>query len=177
MRLSLRTERSERKWNKAVSIDQQSIPLGQPIQNGAQHHRRSFVPAHCMLCMRSAQWTRTNLRAFLPVADLSSRSLPRGLLGGNTCLRQPNARGEPRPMAGARHLDRDKARCTMHVSSSPPFRTRRATFTAPGSAPAVLLHGQEPHEASLRISPAYTEHSPCTACAFAGYLCSGLSAG
>ena len=54
-------------------------------------------------------------------------------------------------------MDRDKARCTMHVSSSPPFRTVRATFTAHGSTPSVLLHGQEHHEASLHISPAYTE--------------------
>jgi len=38
-------------------------------------------------------------------------------------------------------LDRDKARCTLHVSSSPPFSTRRATFTAPGSAPLIALHG------------------------------------
>ena len=63
---------------------------------------------------------------------------------------------ELRPEAGARQLDRDKARCTMHVSSSPPLRTRRATFTAPGSTPVVLLQGQHP-EAFLRISPAYTD--------------------
>jgi hypothetical protein len=68
----------------------------------------------------------------------------------------PNAAHQVRRAAGARQLDRDKARCTMHVSSSPPLRTRRATFTAPGSTPAVLLQGQHP-EAFLRLSPAYTD--------------------
>ena len=29
----------------------------------------------------------------------------------------------------------------MHVSSSPPFRTGRAAFTAPGSTPLIGLHG------------------------------------
>ena len=62
------------------------------------------------------------------------------------------------------------------VSSSPPLSTVRATFTAHGSAPAVLLHSLR-HEAFLRIAPAYTEHAPCPACAFAGDLCAGLSAG
>jgi hypothetical protein len=37
----------------------------------------------------------------------------------------------------------------------PPFSTVRATFTAHGSTPAVLLHSLR-YEASLRISPAYT---------------------
>ena len=46
-----------------------------------------------------------------------------------------------------------------HVSSSPPFRTVRAAFTAYGSTPAVLLLGQNHQEASLRISPAYTEYT------------------
>ena len=62
------------------------------------------------------------------------------------------------------------------VSSSPPLSTVRATCTAHGSAPAVLLHSLR-HAAFLRMSPAYTEHAPCTACACAGSLCSGLSAG
>jgi hypothetical protein len=53
----------------------------------------------------------------------------------------PNARGEPRPEAEARQLDRDKARCHMHVSSSPPLRTGLAALTAPGSAPVIVLHG------------------------------------
>ena len=38
-------------------------------------------------------------------------------------------------------MDRDKARCTLHVSSSPPLRTGRAAFTAPGSTPLLGLHG------------------------------------
>jgi hypothetical protein len=42
-----------------------------------------------------------------------------------------------------------------YVSSSPPFSTVRATFTAHGATPAVLLHSLC-HEAFLRISPAYT---------------------
>ena len=54
----------------------------------------------------------------------------------------PNAGGEPRPEAEARKLDRDKARCDMHVSSSPPFRTGLAALTAPGSAPVIVLHGK-----------------------------------
>ena len=41
------------------------------------------------------------------------------------------------------------------VSSSPPLSTVRATFTAHGATPAVLLHSLC-HEAFLRISPAYT---------------------
>src|SRR5262249_48321387 len=86
-----------------------------------------------------------------------------------------NTRPELLPEAGARQLDRDKARCTMHVSSSPPFRTRRATCTAPGSAPTVLLQDKHP-EAFLRISPA-PRYAPWTACAFAGDLCSSLSIG
>ena len=52
-----------------------------------------------------------------------------------------NARFQPLPEAGARELDRDKARCTMHVSSSPPLSTGRAACTAPGSAPVILLPG------------------------------------
>jgi hypothetical protein len=52
-----------------------------------------------------------------------------------------NARPELLLEAGARQLDRDKARCVLHVSSSPPFRTGLAAFTAPGSAPVLLLHG------------------------------------
>ena len=55
------------------------------------------------------------------------------------------------PEAGARELDRDKARCSMHVSSSPPFRTGLAALTAPGSAPVIILHGC--HEALVPISP------------------------
>jgi len=38
-------------------------------------------------------------------------------------------------------LDRDKARCHMHVSSSPLLRTGLATLTAPGSSPLIALHG------------------------------------
>src|SRR5688572_26759817 len=45
-----------------------------------------------------------------------------------------------------------------HVSSSPPFRTVRAAFTAYGSAPAVLLPGTH-QEASRRLSPASTEYT------------------
>ena len=88
----------------------------------------------------------------------------------------PNARGEPcqQPQRGSWVGTRRSA--VWPVSSSPPFSTARATFTAHGSTPAVLLHSLR-HEAFLRIAPAYTEHSPCTAGAFAGYLCSGLSAG
>ena len=54
-------------------------------------------------------------------------------------------------------MDRDKARCTMHVSSASPLRIVRAALTAYGSTPAVLLPGQESHEASRRIAPASTE--------------------
>jgi hypothetical protein len=43
----------------------------------------------------------------------------------------------------------------LYVSSRPPFRTGLTAFTVSGSTPAVLLHGRH-HEASLRISPAYT---------------------
>jgi len=53
----------------------------------------------------------------------------------------PNATHQVRLEAAARQLDRDKARCTMHVSSSPPFRTGLAALTAPGSAPLIDLHG------------------------------------
>src|SRR5262245_55022186 len=53
----------------------------------------------------------------------------------------PNAGRQPLPEAAARELDRDKARCTMHVSSSPPLRTGLAVLTAPGSAPVIILHG------------------------------------
>jgi hypothetical protein len=56
-------------------------------------------------------------------------------------LLKPNASAHLLPEAAARQLDRDKARCTLPVSSSPPLRTRRATCTAPGSTPAVLLQG------------------------------------
>jgi hypothetical protein len=45
----------------------------------------------------------------------------------------------------------------LHVSSHPPLRTGLAAFTASGSAPSVILHGQTHHEASLRISPAPPE--------------------
>ena len=52
-----------------------------------------------------------------------------------------NATLQARGIAGARQLDRDKARCNMHVSSSPPLRTGLAALTAPGSAPVIALHG------------------------------------
>ena len=39
-----------------------------------------------------------------------------------TWLGPPNACLQLLPEAGARKLDRDKARCTMYVSSSPPLR-------------------------------------------------------
>jgi hypothetical protein len=171
MRISLRTERSERKWNQAVSMDQQSIPLGQPIQNGAQHHRRSFVPAHCMLCMRSAQRTRTNLRAFLLVADLSSRSLPRGLLGGNTCLRQPNA---PRQARGYRvactrllgkfsswtYQDRITSRSRWSRSGVSRLCVRQSIPLSPPSFHPPQLQGATTPEAQRSVSLVPIERFP-----------------
>ena len=46
---------------------------------------------------------------------------------------------------------------TMPVSSSPPFKTELAAFTALGLTPLVLLCGPTHHEAFLRISPAPQE--------------------
>ena len=71
----------------------------------------------------------------------------------------------------------------LHVSSSPPFSTVLAAFTAHGSTPLVDLHSKS-YEASVSISMASTEVHPCfipfrqharawcscTACAFAGYF-------
>lgn len=63
------------------------------------------------------------------------------------------------------------------VSSSPPFKTGLAAFTAPGLTPLVFLRGQT----ALRSVPSHFSSStgvhPWTACAFAGYLCSSLSKG
>src|SRR6266403_784970 len=69
-----------------------------------------------------------------------------------------------------------------YVSSSPPFRTVLAAFTAHGSTPLVNLHSKD-HEASVSISTAFTDAFLCalssftsipsnagTACAFAGSL-------
>jgi hypothetical protein len=57
-------------------------------------------------------------------------------------LKAPNAGRQARREAEARQLDRDKARCDMHVSSSPPLSTGLAALTAPGSAPGIVLHGK-----------------------------------
>ena len=87
------------------------------------------------------------------------------------------------PRQAYAELGRDKARYITHVSSSPPFSTVRAAFTAHGATPLVDLHSTS-YEASVSISMASTEVHPCfipfrqharaprsrTACAFAGYL-------
>src|SRR5438105_15196319 len=63
------------------------------------------------------------------------------------------------------------------VSSSPPFKTGLAAFTAPGLTPAILLRGQTaPRSVPSHFSSSTGVH-PWTACAFAGYLCSSLFAG
>src|SRR5215475_13696691 len=60
------------------------------------------------------------------------------------------------------------------VSSSPPLKTVRTTFMVYGLAPGVPLR-------DARSVPSHFASSsgvhPWTACAFAGYLWSGLSAG
>jgi hypothetical protein len=66
---------------------------------------------------------------------------------------------------------------TKPVSSSPPFKTGLAAFTAPGLTPSVLLRGQTaPRSVPSHFSSSTGVH-PWTACAFAGYLCSSLSEG
>ena len=55
----------------------------------------------------------------------------------------------------------DKARCVLHVSSSPPFRTGLAALIVPGSAPVILLHGVPmkrrcPFRQFHRSPPAYS---------------------
>jgi hypothetical protein len=60
--------------------------------------------------------------------------------------------GALRWVATRRRLDKP-------VSSSPPFSTGRATFTASGAAPEVLLHVE--HGASVSISAAFTDVHPC----------------
>jgi hypothetical protein len=63
------------------------------------------------------------------------------------------------------------------ISSSPPFKTGLAAFTAPGLTPSVLLRSQTaPRSVPSHFSSSTGVH-PWTACAFAGYLCSSLSEG
>ena len=63
------------------------------------------------------------------------------------------------------------------VSSSPPFKTGLAPLRASGFTPSVLLYGQTaPRSVPSHFSNSTGVH-PCTACAFAEYLCSGLSEG
>src|SRR5262249_48103722 len=61
-----------------------------------------------------------------------------------------------------------------YVSSCPPLKTVRTTFMVYGLAPAVILRG--PRSVPSHFASSTGLH-PWTACAFAGYLCSGLSAG
>src|SRR5262249_16122616 len=64
---------------------------------------------------------------------------------------------------------------TKPVSSSPPFKTELAAFTALGLTPSVHLRGPT----APRSVPSHFSSSPGVhlwiACAFAGYLCSSLS--
>src|SRR5215813_924989 len=60
------------------------------------------------------------------------------------------------------------------VSSSPPFKTVRTTFMVYGLAPAVPLRDPRSVPSHFASSPGV---HPWTACAFAGYLWSGLSTG
>src|SRR5215475_8148301 len=60
------------------------------------------------------------------------------------------------------------------VSSSPPLKTVRTTFMVYGFAPAVPL--RDPRSVPSHFASSSGVH-PWTACAFAGYLWSGLSAG
>ncbi len=60
------------------------------------------------------------------------------------------------------------------VSSSPPFKTGLAAFTAPGLTPAILLRGLMAPRSVPSHFPHSTGHSPWSACAFARDLCSGL---
>jgi hypothetical protein len=66
---------------------------------------------------------------------------------------------------------------TKPVSSSPPFKTGLAAFTAPGLIPLVFLRGQTAPRSVPSHFPSSTGVHPCTACAFAGYLDSCLSNG
>src|SRR5262245_48886576 len=61
-----------------------------------------------------------------------------------------------------------------YVSSCPPLKTVRTTFMVYGLAPAVIL--RDPRSVPSHFASSTGLH-PWTACAFAGYLCSGLSAG
>jgi hypothetical protein len=74
-------------------------------------------------------------------------------------------------------LGSDKARSDQAVSSSPPFKTELAAFTALGLTPSVLLRGPTaPRSVPSHFSSSTGVHL-WTACAFAGYLCSSLSKG
>src|ERR687888_348483 len=59
-----------------------------------------------------------------------------------------------------------------YVSSCPPLKTVRTTFMVYGLAPAVSL--RDPRSVPSHFASSTRLH-PWTACAFAGYLCSGLS--
>jgi len=118
-------------------------------------------------------------------------------MGGMGVDRRPRCRARPRPdwprpkmldirvpglydaasPIGASHqagLGRHKARCVTHVSSCPPLKTVRTTFMVYGLAPAVVLRASRSVPSHFASS---TGLHPWTACAFAGYLWSGLAAG
>src|SRR5215470_19799178 len=61
-----------------------------------------------------------------------------------------------------------------YVSSCPPLKTVRTTFMVYGLTPAVIL--RDPRSVPSHFASSTGLH-PWTACAFAGYLWSGLSAG
>src|SRR6516162_9306454 len=80
------------------------------------------------------------------------------------------------PDAGCTHPSWVATRRGLHkpVSSSPPLKTVRTTFMVYGLAPAVPL--RDPRSVPSHFASSTGVH-PWTACAFAGYLCSGLSTG